>query len=83
MQARGRRGDRARMRRVDRLVALGVPGVRRVADVGRQRHAAAAFEHRGDRLGEAHAHQVLLAAEDLDGDAVADDEAMARLEPVP
>ena len=84
MQARGRRRDRARAaprrpsgsaRRPRR------PGTWR--DVGRQRHAAAALEHRGDRLGEAHAHEVVLAAEHLDGDAVADREPMARLERVP
>ena len=35
---------------VHRLVALGVVGARRVPDVGRQRHAAVALEHRVDRF---------------------------------
>ena len=35
--------------RVDGLVALGVPGLRRVADVGRQRHRAVALEQRARR----------------------------------
>jgi hypothetical protein len=50
VQARGRRGDGARGARIHRLVAALVPGLRRVADVRRERNAAVALEeleHRG------------------------------------
>ena len=49
-----RDSHRARRSGIDRLVALSVPGLRRMADVGRQRHFAMALEQRRDVRGEAH-----------------------------
>jgi len=48
VQAGRRRGDRARMTRVNRLVTLAVARVARVRDVGRQRHLAVTLEPRHD-----------------------------------
>ena len=82
MQAGGRRSDRARLLGEHRLVAFGVLRVVRVPDIGRQRHVAAALQHGGHRFGEAHAEQIVLAAEHFGLDAVAEDQAMTSLEGV-
>jgi hypothetical protein len=71
MQPRGWRGDRARRARVDRLVARLVLGCRRVRDVGRQRHLAAALERVEHVTREAQLVELALAPEHLRLDAVA------------
>ena len=79
MQAGGRRGDRARLLRIDGLVTLFVEFVGVVFDIGRQRQAAVgldqvehvAFEMQGEEFADA------LADGDVEGVGQAD--AVARL----
>ena len=63
MQPGGRRGNGAGPFGIDRLVALGILGARRVGDVGRQRHRAVILEHGFHRLRKPQVVEVALAAE--------------------
>ena len=79
MKPGGRRRDRARSARIDRLVTRLVLGRRRVRDVGRERHRAVALEHVEHLAVEAQSEQVALAPDDRGVDGAGEAQASPRL----
>ncbi len=80
VQAGGRRGDRAGLARVDRLVALAVARLGVAPDIRRQRHVAVALEQLEPGIAVLPQYeQIAIARAHLAFDAALEDQARARL----